>query len=70
MVWAGIDVDEFPNIKAWVDRMSARPAVQRGCNVPSPFHWKDVQSDEEKMRALAKAGRSWVLKRMEVEARQ
>ncbi len=25
----GIDLDEFPKVKAWVDRVAARPAVQR-----------------------------------------
>lgn len=28
-------LDEFPNVKAWVERIEARPAVQRGINVPS-----------------------------------
>ena len=31
---AGVNLDEFPNVKAWVDRIYARPAVQRGLNVP------------------------------------
>jgi GSH-dependent disulfide-bond oxidoreductase len=26
----GQDIKEFPNLKAWIDRMKARPAVQRG----------------------------------------
>lgn len=28
-----IDLDEFPNVKAWRERMEARPAVQRGLSV-------------------------------------
>jgi len=31
-----IDLDEFPGVKAWVDRINARPAVQAGVNVPPP----------------------------------
>ncbi len=26
----GQDIAQFPNVKAWIDRMLARPAVQRG----------------------------------------
>lgn len=26
----GIDIDEFPNVKAWLDRIANRPAVQTG----------------------------------------
>lgn len=27
--YAGVDLDKFPHVRAWVDRISARPAVQR-----------------------------------------
>ena len=26
----GQDIEEFPHLKAWIDRVKARPAVQRG----------------------------------------
>lgn len=29
----GQDIDQFPNVKAWIDRMLARPAVQKGLSV-------------------------------------
>ena len=29
----GIDLDEFPHVKAWQERINARPAVQRGVEV-------------------------------------
>ncbi|KAH7347511.1 glutathione S-transferase II [Plectosphaerella cucumerina] len=32
----GIDIYEFPAVKAWLDRVLARPAVQRGIAVPAP----------------------------------
>lgn len=31
---AGINIEDSPKLKAWVDRIFARPAVQRGLNVP------------------------------------
>jgi len=30
-----IDIDEFPNVKAWMARIASRPAVEKGMNVPS-----------------------------------
>lgn len=38
--WAGIDVKVFKNLKAWLDRINARPAVQKGLDVPEPFEMK------------------------------
>lgn len=33
---AGIDLGgQFPNVKAWLDRLQARPGVQRGLAIPS-----------------------------------
>jgi len=32
--WQDIDLAEFPNLRAWYQRIAARPAVQRGYHVP------------------------------------
>lgn len=34
--WQGQKIEEFPNVKAWLDRVGARPAVQRGMNKRKP----------------------------------
>jgi len=31
--FAGVEIDEFPNVKAWVERIGERPEVQRGLAV-------------------------------------
>lgn len=33
--WQGIDWDDYPNARRWFDELSARPAVEKGMNVPS-----------------------------------
>ncbi|MGH8701799.1 MAG: glutathione S-transferase family protein [Burkholderiales bacterium] len=32
--WHKTDLNDFPHVKRWFDEISARPAVQRGMNVP------------------------------------
>ena len=32
--WSGVDVDGLPNLQAWMDRLAARPAYQKGTKVP------------------------------------
>ena len=33
--FSGVDIDQFPNLKKWWQRINERPAVQRGLAVPS-----------------------------------
>ncbi|KAJ3039149.1 hypothetical protein HDV00_012555 [Rhizophlyctis rosea] len=33
--FSGVSLDEVPKVKAWADKIGARPAVQRGLNVPA-----------------------------------
>ncbi len=33
--WHKVNLAEFPNVKRWYDTIGARPAVQRGMNVPA-----------------------------------
>lgn len=32
--WAGLDISQRPNVRAWLDRVGRRPAIQTGFNVP------------------------------------
>jgi glutathione S-transferase len=53
LLFTGIDLDFFPNVKAWWARIAARPAVERGLSVPrkGPFgnatYAKKLEEDEE-----------------------
>lgn len=41
----GLDLDQFPHVRAWFDRLWARPATQRGFTLtgPSSFGIKAVE---------------------------
>ncbi|AEG51446.1 Glutathione S-transferase domain protein [Sphingobium chlorophenolicum L-1] len=35
--WQGQDLADFPHIRRWYDEVAARPAVERGRNIPYPY---------------------------------
>ncbi|KAF2867431.1 glutathione S-transferase II [Massariosphaeria phaeospora] len=51
--FAGVELDDFPNLKAWSERINARPAVQKGLAVPQKItfgndtYLKRLEEDEE-----------------------
>lgn len=54
--WAGLSLDTYPNIKAWIERIEGREAVKEGLDVPEPNSLKAALDDPEAMkRAIAEA---------------
>jgi GST-like protein len=45
----GIEIDEYPHLKRWIEELKARPAVQRGLAVPPR---SDVPMDEKAKEIL------------------
>jgi len=43
--WSGVDTAPYSNLSRWLERMAARPGVQRGLKVPEPSPLKDKQGD-------------------------
>ncbi|MGZ5242221.1 MAG: glutathione binding-like protein, partial [Caldimonas sp.] len=43
----GIDLDDYPHLKAWFESIAARPAVQRGVEVLAGLR-KPLQGDKER----------------------
>ncbi|MHB8455016.1 MAG: glutathione S-transferase family protein [Acidiferrobacterales bacterium] len=52
--WAGLEIDGTPNLRRWLDTMTARPAVRRGLDIPAKT---DRASPETKENAIS-TGRS------------
>jgi glutathione S-transferase len=40
--WAGVEIDDLPNLRRWIDAIAARPAVQRGLAVPQPVDFESA----------------------------
>ncbi|PSK44718.1 hypothetical protein B9Z65_8927 [Elsinoe australis] len=68
--WAGVNIDEFPHLKAWEERMWARPATKKGADVPEPYTFKDLVKDPQAMEKKANAGRDVVQQGMKLEREQ
>jgi glutathione S-transferase/GST-like protein len=54
--WSGVEVDDLPHLKRWIDAIRARPAVQRGIlRPPSSIDSRSGNADEaEKFSASAR----------------
>ena len=68
--WAGVDITKFPHLEAWEERMSARPGVQKGKDIPTPHRMKELQKDPKRMQEHAEKARQWVQAGMADDAKK
>jgi glutathione S-transferase len=68
--WAGIDIDEFPHLKAWEERMAARPGVEKGRHVPDKHTIKELLKDKALVEKRAEEAREWVQRGMAADAKK
>ena len=47
--WAGVEIDDLPNLKRWVDVLAARPACQKGVLIPERFAPEETIAMAKKM---------------------
>ena len=66
--WAGVDIEEFPHLKAWEDRMAQREGVEKGRHVPSPHTIKDLLKNKDAMEKSAAQTREWVQQGMKKDS--
>ena len=57
-------------MKAWDDRMLARPGVEKGRHVPDRHGIKDLLKDPVKMKEHAEKSRAWVQQGMAADAKK
>ena len=63
--WAGVELDDFPALKEWEERMFERPAVQEGRQVPDGGHQRELLRDPAKMAAFEERARGFYRKQAE-----
>ncbi|PVH77010.1 glutathione S-transferase, variant [Cadophora sp. DSE1049] len=59
--WAGVNLDEFPEVKNWADRINQRPAIKRGLDVPEPFKMKEKMKTKEGEKDFEEHHSKWVM---------
>ncbi|KAF8466981.1 glutathione S-transferase GstA [Kalaharituber pfeilii] len=62
--WAGVDIDEFPKLKEWEERLEKRPAFQKGVNTPAGKDIKALAKDTAQAEEEAAQAREWVQRGM------
>lgn len=62
--WAGVELDGFPVLKQWEERMLKRPAVERGRQVPEKHH-RELLQDPKAMAEFEKQGKAFYKKFVE-----
>ncbi|KAK9810507.1 hypothetical protein WJX72_011963 [[Myrmecia] bisecta] len=56
--FAGISLADKPHLKAWLERIEARPAVQRGLDVPEPNLIKQARQDPELAKRMVEEAKA------------
>jgi glutathione S-transferase len=51
--WSGVSIDGLDHLARWIDKVGARPAVQRGKDIPEPTDWDEMIRKAD--QAVAKA---------------
>jgi glutathione S-transferase len=68
--WAGVDIEEFPELKKWEERMAARPSVKKGADVPEPNTLRQLMKDKDAADKYAAQSRAWVQAGMKEDAQK
>jgi glutathione S-transferase len=52
---------EFPVLQQWQERMTSRPAVQKGFNTPMRFDLDKIEKeDPEQFKRIMEANKKWI----------
>ena len=69
--WAGVDINEFPNLKKWEEMMYARPGVKKGGDLPKPLKIKEMMAKSpEEAEKYAKETSKWVMSGMDEDKKK
>ena len=66
--YANVDISDLEHLQNWLNMMEARPAVDKGRDVPSGDVVKKHKGDTKWMEEQAKEGAAWIQKGMKEDA--
>lgn len=59
--WAGVEIDDMPHLKAWLKRIEARPAVQKGLDIPEENIKKQLARDPKKKEEMIESAKKMMV---------
>ncbi|KAL6900353.1 glutathione S-transferase [Trichoderma evansii] len=69
--YAGVSLDEFPHLDKWLHSLLQRPGFEKGRNVPDKHKaFEMAKLTSEEMDKLAEAGKAWIQKGMQDDAKK
>lgn len=68
--WAGVELDDFPSLKAWEDFIFKRPGTEKGRHVPTPHTIKDLLKDKASAEKHAAESRAWIQQGMKEDSKK
>lgn len=68
--WSGVEIEDFPNLKAWEERMAKREGVEKGRHVPTRHTIKDLLKDKAAMEKHAAESKAWIQQGMKKDAKK
>lgn len=68
--WAGVEIEDFPELHKWQQLMDSRPAVKKGKDVPEPSrHSKeDLKKNPDLAKKIEEESKKWVQAGMKEDA--
>jgi glutathione S-transferase len=66
--WAGVEITDFPYLKAWEELVAQHPGVEKGRHVPEPHAIKEILKDKKLIEEKAMQGQMWVQRGMANDA--
>ena len=67
--WSGVEIEEFPKLQEWEERMVKRDGVAKGRHVPTRHTMKERKNDPKHWEEYQKKQKAWVQRGMEDDAK-
>lgn len=68
--WASVEIDDYPHLKKWEEKLAAREGVEKGRHVPTKHTIKELMKDKEAQEKAAKEASQWVQAGMKEDAKK